>query len=79
LLVRADAGVSWFPPRSAAEQLNAASFRSVTITAMQVIPDKRTVTRRFASPAVIGQLVALVESLPATPDPGVVVDADGCG
>lgn len=70
-LVRADAGVSWFPPRSAAEQLNAASFRSVTITAVQVIPGKRTVTRRFASPAVIGQLVALASSLPATPSPDV--------
>jgi hypothetical protein len=70
-LVRADAGVSWFPPRSAAEQLNAASFRSVTITAVQVIPDKRTVTRGFASPAVIGQLVALASSLPATAYPDV--------
>jgi hypothetical protein len=70
-LVRANAGVSWFPPRSAAEQLNAASFRSVTITVVQVIPDKRTVTRRFASPAVIGQLVALADSLPATPNQDV--------
>jgi len=66
-LVRADAGVSWFPPRSAAEQLEAASFRSVTVTAVQVMPDTRTVTRTFTSPAVIGQLVALADSLPATP------------
>lgn len=70
-LIRADASVSWFPPRSAAEQLNAASFRSVTVTATEVIPRQRTVTRTFASPAVIGRLVALVNSLPATPYPDV--------
>ena len=60
-LIRADASVSWFPPRSATEQLNAASFRSVTVTATEVIPRPRTVTRTFTSPAVIGRLVALVE------------------
>jgi hypothetical protein len=70
-LVRANAGVSWFPPRSAAEQLKAASFRSVTVTVVQVIPDKRTVTRRSDSPAVIGQLVALANSLPVTPNQDV--------
>jgi hypothetical protein len=70
-LVRADASVSWFPPRSAAEQLNAARFRSVTVTATEVIPRPRTVTRTFTSPAVIGRLVALVNSLPATPYPDV--------
>jgi hypothetical protein len=70
-LLRADASVSWFPPRSPAEQLTAASFRSVTVTAAEVIPRQRTVTRTFASPAVIGRLVALVNSLPATPYPDV--------
>ena len=70
-LIRADASVSWFPPRSAAEQLDAASFRSVTVTATGVIPQPRTVTRTFTSPAVIGRLVALVDSLPATPYPDV--------
>jgi len=70
-LIRADASVSWFPPRSAAEQLDAVSFRSVTVTATGVIPQPRTVTRTFTSPAVIGRLVALVDSLPATPYPDV--------
>jgi hypothetical protein len=68
-LIRADASVSWFPPRSAAEHLNAASFRSVTVTV--VMPQRRTVTRIFTSPAVIGRLVALADSLPATPYPDV--------
>jgi hypothetical protein len=70
-LIRADASVSWFPPRSAAEHLNAASFRSVTVTATEVIPKPRTVTRVFTSPAIIGRLAALVNSLPATPYPDV--------
>jgi len=68
-LIRADASVSWVPPRSAAEQLNAARFRSVTVT--EVIPRPRTVTRTFTSPAVIGRLVALADGLPATPYPDV--------
>ena len=70
-LLRADASVSWFPPRSVAEQLTAASFGSVTVTATEFIPRSRTVTRTVTSPAVIGQLVALVNSLPATPYPDV--------
>ncbi|MGH3204342.1 MAG: hypothetical protein ACRDOA_01295 [Streptosporangiaceae bacterium] len=70
-LIRADASVSWFPPRSAAERLNAASFRSVTVTADEAIPRSRTVTRMFTSPAVIARLVALVNRLPATPYPDV--------
>jgi hypothetical protein len=70
-LLRADASVSWFPPRSAAEQLTAAGFRSVTVTATEAIPQPQTVTRTLTSPAVIGRLVALVDSLPATPYPDV--------
>ena len=70
-LIRADASVSWFPPRSAAEQLNAAEFRSVTITATQVFPRPRTITRTFTSAAVIGRLVAVIDRLPATPYPDV--------
>jgi Domain of unknown function (DUF1707) len=70
-LIRADASVTWFPPRSAAEQLNATSFRSVTVAVSETFPRSRTVTRTFTSPAVVGWLVALLDSLPATPDPDV--------
>jgi hypothetical protein len=70
-LIRADASVSWFPPRSAAEQLTAADLRSVTVTAVEVFPRPRTVTRTVTSPVVIGRLVALIDSLPATPYPDV--------
>ena len=70
-LIRADASVSWFPPRSAAEQLNAAKFRSVTITVTETIPRQRMVTRTFTSNAAIGRLVAVIDGLPATPYPDV--------
>lgn len=70
-LIRADASVSWFPPRSPAEQLNATSIRSVTVTATEVFPRSRTATRTVTSPVVIARLVALVDSLPATPYPDV--------
>jgi hypothetical protein len=70
-LIRVDASVSWFPPRSAAEQLNAASFGSVTVTATEFLPRSRTVTRIFTSAAVIGRLVAVADRLPATPYPDV--------
>lgn len=70
-LIRADASVSWFPPRSPAEQLNATTIRSVTVTAIEVFPQSRTATRTVTSPVVIGRLVALVNSLPATPYPDV--------
>jgi hypothetical protein len=68
-LIRVDASVSWFPPRSAAENLNAVGFRSVTITATEDYPRQRTVTRTFTSAAVIGRLVAVIDRLPATPYP----------
>jgi hypothetical protein len=78
-LIRADAGVTWFPPRSAAEQLTAASFRSVTVTATEMFPRPRTVTRTFTSPVVIGRLVALVNALPATPYPDVAAMSCAAG
>ncbi len=70
-LIRADAIVSWFPPRSAAEYLTAAGFRSVTVTATETILRPRTVTRTFTSAAVIGPLTALLNRLPAAPDQDV--------
>jgi hypothetical protein len=78
-LIRADASVSWFPPRSAAEQLAAARFGSVTVTATEMFPQPRTVTRTFTSPVVIGRLVALVDSLPATPYPDVAAMSCAAG
>jgi hypothetical protein len=67
VLIRVDAGVTWFPGRSAAERLSAASFRSVTVAATTGYPRQRTVARGFTSRAVIDRLVALVNALPVQP------------
>lgn len=68
VLIRVDAGVTWSPPRTAAERLSAASFRSVTVAEMTQYPEHRTITRVFTSRAVIGRLVALVNAMPVSPN-----------
>jgi hypothetical protein len=68
VLIRVDAGVTWFPPRTAAERLTAASFRSVTVAETTQLPRQQTVTRVFTSRAVIGRLVTLVNAMPVSPD-----------
>jgi len=67
-LLRADAQVIWFPPRSTAEHLGLASFRTVTISARVLNPRLHTVTRVITSPAVIVRLASLLNGLPAAPD-----------
>ena len=67
-LLRADAEVTWFPGRSTAEHLEAASFGQVTVSA--AVPNSRphTGTRVLTSPAVISRLVSLLNRLPAAPE-----------
>jgi hypothetical protein len=77
-LLRADAQVIWFPPRSTAEHLDPASFRKVTISARVLNPRPHTVSRVVTSHAVIVRLASLLNGLPAAPDlsmscPGVAV------
>jgi hypothetical protein len=67
-LLRADAQVIWFPPRNTAEHLAPADFRRVTISARVLNPKPHTVTRIFASPAVIVRLASLLNGLPTAPD-----------
>lgn len=70
-LLRADAQVVWFPPRSAAEHLDAARFHAVTISASGVTPRSRrphTVTRSVTSPDIISRLAQLLNGLQAAPD-----------
>ena len=66
-LLRADAGVVWFPRRTAAEHLDAASFRRVIVSARVLNPRPHTVTRVITSPAVIARLAGLLNGLPAAP------------
>jgi hypothetical protein len=68
-LVRVDAQVAWYPPRSAAEQVVASRYRAVTATApTRLTGPPRPVTRTFTSPAVVARLAALVNGWPAMPD-----------
>ena len=69
-LLRADAELTWYPPRSAAEYLPPSGYRSVTMTATVTSPlgqaKPRTITRVVTSRAVIARLARLLDSLHAT-------------
>lgn len=70
-LLRADAELTWYPPRSAAEYLPPSGYHSVTVTATVTSPQgragPRTITRVITSRAVIARLARLLDSLHATP------------
>ena len=53
--------------RSAAEHLEPASFRAVTISADQLVPRPHQVTRTFTSAAVITELAAFLNGRPPAP------------
>ena len=66
-LVGAYAFAAWLPSRTAAEHLDPASFRAVTISADQLIPRPHQVTRTFTSAAVIARLAAFLNRRPPAP------------
>ena len=65
--LRADAQVTWYPPSTAAERIDPAAFRQMTVSARLLSPRPRTVTRVFTSPAVVARLARILNSLPAAP------------
>ena len=66
-LVGAYAFAAWLPYRTAAEHLDPASFRAVTIAADQLAPRPHQVTRTFTSAAVIARLAAFLNGRPPAP------------
>ncbi|HEV2376745.1 MAG TPA: hypothetical protein VGS19_31790 [Streptosporangiaceae bacterium] len=66
-LLRADAQVTWFPPRTAAEHLDAAAIHNMELSAYVLNPSPHTVRQTITSRAVIRQIVTLLNSLPAAP------------
>jgi hypothetical protein len=60
-VLQVSAQVIWYPPRPAAEDFAAASFRAVTVTGPPGAG--RPVARTFSSRRVIGELVGLLDSL----------------
>jgi hypothetical protein len=80
-LLRADAFVAWYPPRSAAEHINPSQYVSVRIAGASG-PGRPQPTRTFASARIVTRLAALVNRLNAAPDdisncPGVLVGSHG--
>lgn len=68
-LLRVDAQVAWYPPRSAAEHIDPGRYRAVTV----VVPvpgttKPRRITRTFTASPVVARLARLVNALPAMPD-----------
>ncbi len=73
-LLRADVQVMFYPARSAAEYLNPASFRSVTVSAARWDSTVRAIRRTITSRREIAMLAGLVNGLPVRP-PGSLI---GC-
>ena len=68
-LLRVDAQVAWYPPRSAAEHIDPARYRAVIV----IEPKPGTIkplrlSRTFTGRRTVARLAALVNGLPATPD-----------
>jgi len=75
-LLRADAQVRWFPPRTPAEHLDPPRLQSVRVSAT-ILPAsasrrQQTVSRVFTSPTVLARLARLLNGLPAAPRPSVM-------
>jgi hypothetical protein len=68
-LVSADVWAAWLPYRTAAEHLNPAIFRSVTVVRVLTSYGKQsTASRTFTSTALIGRLAAVLNAgVPAPP------------
>lgn len=66
-VVRTDAQVIWYPPRTAAEQVT--GMHAVTITMDTLGASRRTVSRTFTAPRVIARLARILNGLSASPSP----------
>jgi hypothetical protein len=77
-LLRADVQVMFYPPRSAAEYLNPASFRSVTVSAARWSSTVPTIRRTITSRREIAMLAGLVNGLPVRP-PGSLIGCPAIG
>jgi hypothetical protein len=75
-LVGAYAFAAWLPYRTAAEHLDGASFRAVTIVRAQLFANQRTMSRTFTSPAVIARFATFLNG--RSPAPRSLVDGLSC-
>jgi hypothetical protein len=71
-IMRADAEVVWYPPRTAAEYVNPEAYRAVTIS-VTLVPRSgkpRVITRTFAKRAVMASLARVLDRLRTLAPPG---------
>jgi hypothetical protein len=65
-VLRADAFVSWYPSRTAAEHIYAGKYRAIIVTA-PARGFRGTVTRTFTRRSAVTSMASIVNSLPAMP------------
>ena len=66
-LLRADAAVTWYPARSAAEWIDPARYREAVVSITMFNPRRHTVTRAITSPGAIARLAEQANGLHAAP------------
>jgi hypothetical protein len=69
-LLRSDAEVIWYPPRTNAEYVNPSRFRAVTVSMTTLNPKRLAMRRTFTSRTIITVVARSLNSLHA--DPGLV-------
>lgn len=75
-LLRADAQITWYPPRSAAEYIGPARYHVLIITVSISGQKPRTVHKTVTSQAFIARLAEALDRSPAEPTATVVCPAD---
>jgi hypothetical protein len=66
-LLRADAQIVWYPPRTAAEYIDPGRYHVLTITVMIAGPRTRTLHKVITSQALIARLAEVLDRSPAEP------------
>ena len=66
-LLRADATVTWYPARSAAERIDPARYREAVVSIIVFNPRRHTVTRAITSRGTIARLAGQANGLHAAP------------
>ncbi len=66
-LLRADATVTWYPARSAAERIDPARYREAVVSITMFNPGRHTVTRAITSRGTIARLAGQANGLHAAP------------
>jgi hypothetical protein len=75
-LLRADAQIVWYPPRTAAEYIDPSRYHALSITVMIAGPRTRTIRKVITSPTVIARLAKALNRSPAEPTEAIACPAE---